>query len=296
MFTAPDDATLVPFDGSFDLRAAPTVLPDRPDEDDLKDRLKELAGQIDDLQRRLYADDRSALLAIFQGRDAAGKDGTIRAVFSQTDPAGVQVKAFRAPSETELDHDFLWRTVMHLPERGHIGIFNRSYYEEVLITRVHPELLARQRLPDGPDGSGPPPSEFWLDRMESIRAHELHLARNGIAIVKFFLNVSWEEQRERFLARLDNPEKHWKFRESDIRDRRRWDDYTEAYQAALGSTSRAWAPWYVIPADDKDHMRVLVAERIIAALESLDLRPPAPSFERPIEEIRELLQDDAPGG
>lgn len=290
MFQAPDHHTLVPFDGSFDLAARPTVVPDRPDEDDLKDRLKDLADELDDLQRELYADDRWSLLTVFQGRDAAGKDGTIRAVFSRTDPAGVQVKSFQSPSTLELQHDFLWRTSMHLPERGHIGVFNRSYYEEVLVARVHPELLEAQRLPDGPAPGEPVSAEFWLERLESIRDHELHLARSGVAIVKFFLNVSSDEQRDRFLARLDDPEKHWKFHESDIRDRDHWDDYTEAYQTAIATTSRPWAPWYVVPADDKAHMRVMVAEVILAALRSLDLHKPEPSFERPIEEIRALLE------
>lgn len=295
MFEAPEHSTLVPFTGTFDLSTRPTVVPDRPSEDDLEEELDELAERLDDLQRRLYADDRWALLVVFQGRDAAGKDGTIRAVFRQTDPAGVQVKSFHAPSDGELQHDFLWRTSMQLPERGHIGIFNRSYYEEVLVARVHPELLEAQRLPDAPPAGEPVPGEFWQQRFESIRDHEWHLARNGTAILKFFLNVSWEEQRERFLARLDDPEKHWKFHESDIRDRQFWNDYTEAYEEVIAATSRPWAPWYVIPADDKDHLRVIVAKRVIAALESLDLRQQTASFSRPIDEIRAALERDEPG-
>lgn len=292
MFDAPHDTTLAPFDGTFDLAAFPTIVPERPDEDDLEDRLDDLAERIDDLQRKLYADDRWALLLIFQGRDASGKDGTIRAVFSHSSPAGVQVKSFQTPTHLEVQHDFLWRTNPHLPERGHIGVFNRSYYEEVLVARVHPEFLQAQRLPEGPAPGEPVPPEFWDRRFESIRDHELHLARSGTAIVKFLLNVSFDEQRDRFLARLDDPEKHWKFQESDIRDRARWDDYTEAYQAAITATSRPWAPWYVIPADDKDHMRVIVAERIIAAIEALDLQPPAPGFDRPVEELRAILEGD----
>ncbi|MGE3961202.1 MAG: PPK2 family polyphosphate kinase [Dehalococcoidia bacterium] len=292
MFTAPQHPTLAPFDGSFDLAACPTEIEDRPDEDDLEDRLVTLAERIDDLQRRVYADDRWAVLLIFQGRDAAGKDGTIRAVFNRSDPAGVHVKSFQTPSHGELQHDFLWRSMQHLPERGHIGVFNRSYYEEVLIARVHPALLEAQRLPEAPAPGEPVPPEFWDRRFQSIRDHELHLARNGTAIVKFFLNVSYDEQRQRFLDRLEDPAKHWKFRESDIRDREYWDEYTAAYQSAIGATSRAWAPWYVIPADDKEHLRVLVAERIIEAIESLDLRPPEPSFERPVEELRAVLEAD----
>jgi len=294
MFDAPSHDTLVPFDESFVLGNRPSILNDRPSEEALERRLDELAQELEDLQRRLYADDRWAALAVFQGRDAAGKDGTIRAVFSQTDPAGVHVKSFHPPSTTELQHDFLWRTSMHLPERGQIGIFNRSYYEEVLVVRVHPEYLASQRLPTGITDGEPPSDEFWKRRFESIRDHELHLARNGTAVVKFFLHVSFEEQRERFLARLDDPEKHWKFQESDVRDRARWIDYTRAYEDALAATSRPWAPWYVIPADDKEHMRVMVAEVMVASLKSLDLRAPAASFAGSIEEARALLLNDRP--
>ncbi len=264
----------------------------RPGDDELEARLGGLAERIDELQRRLYADDRWALLLIFQGRDASGKDGTIRAIFSRSSPAGVQVRSFQTPTKLELQHDFLWRTNQYLPERGHIGVFNRSYYEEVLVARVHPEFIQPQRLPDGPPPGEPIPPEFWDRRFESIRNHELHLARSGTAIVKFLLNVSFEEQRERFLARLDDPEKHWKFQESDIRDRARWDDYTQAYQAAINATSRPWAPWYVIPADDKDHLRVLVAERVVAAIDALNLRPPEAAFDRPVEELRALLEAD----
>jgi len=299
VFDAPHHPTLAPFNGSFDLAEHPTLLVGLPSEERLEERLDEVTQRLAALQQQLYADHRWALLVVFQGRDAAGKDGTIARVFQRADPAGVHVTAFRAPSEDELDHDFLWRTVPHLPARGHIGVFNRSYYEEVLVARVHPELLLAQHLPDGPDhteGVPEPPGEFWLRRFESIRNYELHLARSGVAVVKFFLNVSADEQRDRFLARLKDPAKHWKFREEDIRDRERWHDYTAAYQAAIENTSRAWAPWYVIPADDKDHMRVMVAERIIAALEALDLRPPEPAFDRPIEEIRELLEDARPPG
>lgn len=295
MFEAPEHHTRTTFDASFALADHPTLIDDRPSEGELDERLDALGDQLDDLQRRLYADDRWALLAIFQGRDAAGKDGTIRAVFRAADPAGVQVKSFRAPTYLDLEHDFLWRTVTHLPERGHIGVFNRSYYEEVLVARVHPEFLTAQRLPDGLEEAANDPAggvdAFWKRRLESIRDHELHLARNGVAIVKFFLNVSAEEQRQRFLARLDDPAKHWKFQESDIRDRERWDDYSAAYEEAIRATSRPWAPWYVVPADDKDHMRVMVAEVVVAALSSLDLHEPEPSFTRPIEEIRALLEE-----
>lgn len=294
MFEAPSHPTLAVPGEQFDLAARPTLVQDRADSDALERELDDLAAEVDDLQRQLYADDRWALLAIFQGRDAAGKDGTIGTVFRLANPAGVQVRSFSPPSTTELQHDFLWRTSTQLPERGHIGVFNRSYYEEVLVTRVHPEFLAAQGLPDGPAEGKQPSPEFWAQRMESIRDHELHLARSGTAILKFFLNVSFDEQRARFLARLDDPAKHWKFRESDIRDRARWHDYSHAYEEAINATSRPWAPWYVIPADDKDHLRVMVAEVVVAALRSLDLRPPRLSFDRPIEELRALLMDDKP--
>ena len=294
MFEAPSHATLVAPGEPFQLAARPTLVKGRASEESLERELEELAAEVDDLQRQLYADDRWALLTIFQGRDAAGKDGTIRAVFRQADPAGVHVRSFSPPSTTELQHDFLWRTSTQLPERGHIGVFNRSYYEEVLVTRVHTEFLAAQGLPDGPAEGEQPPPEFWAQRLESIRDHELHLARSGTAIVKFFLNVSFDEQRARFLDRLQDPAKYWKFRESDIRDRERWNDYSHAYEEAIGATSRPWAPWYVIPADDKDHLRVMVADVIVAALRSLNLRPPRPSFDRPIEELRALLVDDQP--
>ncbi len=294
MFAAPEHDTLVPFDESFVLDDRPTVVKKRPSEKALERRLDDLAGELEDLQSQLYADDRWATLAVFQGRDAAGKDGTIRAVFRQTDPAGVHVKSFHPPSTTELQHDFLWRTSIELPERGHIGIFNRSYYEEALVVRVHPEYLEAQRLPDRPDPAEPPTEAFWKQRFESIRDHELHLARSGTAIVKFFLNISVDEQRTRFLARLDDPAKHWKFQESDIRDRARWHQYTQAYEEVIAATSRPWAPWYVIPADDKDHMRVMVAEVMVATLRSLDLREPEVLLGRPIEEVRAELVDDQP--
>jgi len=295
MFQAPEHPTLVPFDGSFVLDDRRALAKKRPSEATLRRRLDELAAEVEDLQRRLYADDRWATLAVFQGRDAAGKDGTIRTVFRLADPAAVHVKSFQRPSTTELQHDFLWRTSTQLPERGHIGIFNRSYYEEVLVVRVHPEYLTPQRLPTGPEVGESPSGEFWQQRYESIRDHEAHLARSGTAIVKFFLNVSFEEQRRRFLERLDDPAKHWKFEESDVRDRGRWNDYTQAYEEAIAATSRPWAPWYVIPADDKLHMRVMVAEVMVASLGSLDLRAPEPLIGRPIEEVRAMLVDDRPG-
>ena len=295
MFQAPDHPTLIlPYE-PVRLDVAPTLDQGRPAEGKLEGRLAELASEVEELQGRLYADGRWALLVVFQGRDASGKDGTIRRVFQQTSPTGVRATAFGPPSNGELAHDFLWRTARHLPERGHIGIFNRSYYEEVLVPRVHPEYLRAQRLPDLPaDGGG---DALWEQRLESIRDHELHLARSGTAIVKLFLHLSREEQRQRFLARLNEPDKHWKFTESDIRARDYWDAYTEAYEAAINATTRPWAPWHVVPADDKGHLRLQVAEVIVGALRALGLRTPRPSFDRPIEELRALLEagDSQPG-
>lgn len=226
--------------------------------------MRDAVKRLDDLQRRFYAMDRFALLLIFQGMDTAGKDGTIRAVMSGVDPAGCHVKSFKHPSREELEHDFLWRTQQHLPERGHIGIFNRSYYEEVLIVRVHPGLLDAQKLvvPDDLD-------TLWQQRYESIRQHEAHLARNGTLILKFFLHLSPQEQRRRFLKRLENPRKHWKFSEQDIAERQHWPAYLQAYEDVLNATSRPWAPWYVVPADDKPAMRAEVAQIVVATLEAL---------------------------
>jgi len=221
---------LVPFDGSFDRAAAPTAPPDEAvGKKALKKRLKGLVEEMAELQQMFYAHDRHSLLLVFQAMDAAGKDGTIRAVMSGVNPAGCEVHSFKQPSKEELDHDFLWRSATRLPERGRIGIFNRSYYEEVLVVRVHPEYLGGQQLPDAID-----PQTIWDDRFDSIRDHEKHLARNGTVVLKFWLNVSREEQRQRFLARLDEPEKNWKFSAGDVRGRGHWD----AYEDALRATSR----------------------------------------------------------
>lgn len=267
---------LVPFDDSFRVRKAPTKPPDDTDgRNKLKRRQDELTEEMSDLQRQLYADDRYALLLIFQAMDAAGKDGTIRAVMSGVDPTGCQVFSFKQPSAEELDHDFLWRTARCLPERGRIGIFNRSYYEETLVVRVHPELLDHQKLPPDVDRK-----RIWDERFDSIRDHERHLARNGTVIRKFWLNVSYEEQRKRFLSRIDEAEKNWKFSEGDVAERRHWDDYMKAYEATLRETSRPWAPWYAIPADDKAYMRMRVAEVIVDTLRGLRLSYPEVDDER----------------
>ncbi len=222
-----------------------------------------------DLQDKLYAQDRWSLLLIFQAMDAAGKDGTIKHVMSGVNPQGCQVFSFKVPSAEDLDHDFLWRTTKCLPERGRIGIFNRSYYEEVLVVRVHPEVLGRQKL-----SAKLVTKNLWKERFESLAGLERHLARNGTVILKFFLHVSRKEQKKRFLERLDLPEKNWKFSEADAKERGFWKDYMAAYEDAIRVTATPWAPWYVVPADNKWFTRLVVAEAIIDAMERLDLRYP----------------------
>jgi PPK2 family polyphosphate:nucleotide phosphotransferase len=223
-----------------------------------------------ELQDRLYAQDRWAVLLIFQAMDAAGKDGTIKHVMSGVNPQGCQVFSFKAPSSEDLDHDYLWRCLKCLPERGRIGIFNRSYYEEVLAVKVHEELLAKQKLPPSLVGKS-----VWKKRYKDIRNIEQYLARNGVAICKFFLHVSRKEQKERFLERLDNPDKNWKFSLADARERGYWDDYQDAYQDMIRATAARHAPWFVVPADKKWFTRVVVAAAVIDTLGSLDLEYPA---------------------
>jgi PPK2 family polyphosphate:nucleotide phosphotransferase len=227
--------------------------------------IEALAG----LQDMLYAQDRWAVLLIFQAMDAAGKDGTIKHVMSGVNPQGCQVVSFKAPSSQDLDHDYLWRCITCLPERGRIGIFNRSYYEEVLVVRVHDELLRRQRLPETLVTK-----DIFTDRYQDIRHFERYLTRNGVAIRKFFLHLSKKEQKRRFLERLENPDKNWKFSASDVQERGRWDDYMEAYQDMIRHTATKYAPWYVVPADNKWFTRVVVAAAIIGVLSELDLRYP----------------------
>jgi PPK2 family polyphosphate:nucleotide phosphotransferase len=230
-------------------------------------------------QEKLYAANSWSVLAIFQAMDAAGKDSTIKHVMSGVNPQGVQVSSFKQPSEEELDHDFLWRCAKALPERGRIGIFNRSYYEEVLVVKVHPEYVTRQRLP----GADPQKKRFWQERYESINNFERHLTQNGTAIVKFFLYVSKEKQRERFLERIDDPAKHWKFSLGDVHERERWDEYMQAYEECLAATSTEAAPWFVIPADRKWASRALVASVLTEMLERLDLEWPQPSAKQEAE-------------
>jgi PPK2 family polyphosphate:nucleotide phosphotransferase len=222
-----------------------------------------------DLQDTLYAQDNWALLLIFQALDAAGKDGAIKHVMSGVNPQGCQVHSFKAPSEVELQHDFLWRTTYELPERGHIGIFNRSYYEEVLIVRVHPEILNGQKNPPSLVGK-----KIWEERFEDICGFERHMARSGTVIRKFFLHLSKKEQKKRFLARLEEPEKNWKFSASDIHERKYWDDYQNAYEEMIQATSTKDAPWYVVPADNKWFSRLVISTVIVDTLESLDLSYP----------------------
>jgi PPK2 family polyphosphate:nucleotide phosphotransferase len=271
MFKAPESDFLVPFDGTFriaDTATKPAMKKGRQD----KKRLKKSVEEFDDLQQALYASNRHALLLVFQGMDAAGKDSTIRSVLSGINPAGCQVFSFKKPSALERDHDFLWRTSRSLPERGRIGVFNRSHYEEVLVVRVHPGILQTQQLPDPIDLD-----TIWEERFESIRNLEKHLARNGTVIVKFWLNVSKKEQKKRLLDRLNTEKKQWKFRSRDLVERESWDDYMAAFENALNATSRPWAPWYAIPADNKPYMRSCVAEIIVATLSSIGLQYPQPS-------------------
>lgn len=280
----------VPYDGRFRRRHASTTPPDdAPGGKKPGKRLEKLVDELDRLQQKFYALDRRALLIVFQAMDAAGKDGTIRAVLSGVNPAGCRVHSFKQPSAEELDHDFLWRTTCRLPESGHIGVFNRSHYEEVLAVRVHPEFLDRQHLPGDLDLK-----RLWEERFASIRDHEQHLARNGTIILKFWLNVSRAEQKKRFLARLDEPHKNWKFSTRDVEERRHWDAYMEAYEEALAATSRPWAPWYAIPADDKPFMRVAVAETIVKTLRSLELEYPAadPGEIARFDACRKMLENE----
>lgn len=285
MFEAKESAFLVPFDGSFQLSESPTLV-EEVAKKTYKKRLDKMVDKLDDLQRRLYASDKHSVLLVFQAMDAAGKDSTIRAVMSGVNPAGCQVFSFKQPSAEELDHDFLWRTSRRMPQRGRIGVFNRSYYEEVLVVRVHPEYLGGQKLPQQPALE-----DLWEQRFESIQDHEKHLARNGTVILKFWLNVSQQEQHQRLLARLDDQRKNWKFSVGDVSESDRWDDYMHAYEEALKATSRPWAPWYAIPADDKRFMRLRVAETVVEALEKLDLRYPTVPEKQlaKMEETRKLL-------
>lgn len=280
LFDPVDSPYLVPFDESFKLRKFQTD----PDGNSGKEAnvvaLGHAIERLSKLQEKLYAHDRYSVLLIFQAMDAAGKDGTIRAVMTGINPQGCQVYAFKAPNAEELDHDFLWRSQRDLPERGRIGIWNRSHYEEVLVARVNPGLLDHQKLPRRPKDLG----DLWRERYESIADAEKHWARNGCVVLKFFLNVSQKEQHKRFLERVTDPEHFWKFSSTDMAESKKWDAYMAAYQEALAATSKPWAPWYAIPADSKHYMRRAVAEILVGTLKQLPLEYPS----LPPRELAEL--------
>jgi PPK2 family polyphosphate:nucleotide phosphotransferase len=239
------------------------------DKSDAKAMLDDGIARLSELQQKLYAHDRWSVLIVLQAMDAAGKDGVIKHVMTGLNPQGVEVHPFKQPSAEELDHDFLWRAAMRLPERGRIGIFNRSHYEEVLVVRVHPELLANQKLPDQLRGR-----DIWQRRFDDIRCFERHLAGSGMLVLKFFLNVSRKEQRQRFLDRIDQPDKRWKFSMSDVAERKLWPKYMAAYEDMIRATSRPEAPWYVVPADNKWFTRLVVAAAMVEALQTLKLEYP----------------------
>ena len=247
-----------------------TLTFDKRDKERAKEALAHGVQALSTLQDKLYAQDQWAVLLIFQAMDAAGKDGVIKHVMSGVNPQGCQVHSFKAPTSEELDHDYLWRCSKRVPERGRIGIFNRSYYEETLVVRVHPEILHKQKIPRELLGK-----DIWDHRFEDIRAFERYLTRNGVLVRKFFLNVSKDEQKKRFLERIDMPEKNWKFSSADSHERRFWKDYQHAYEETIRHTATKESPWYVVPADNKWFTRVVVAAAVIDALDSLDLKYPA---------------------
>ena len=278
----------VPAGKKIDLQKRPTrVKPVYKSQEHYQQMLAQQVEQLSELQRLHYASDRYALLLIFQAMDAAGKDGAIRHVMSGVNPQGCQVFSFKHPSATELDHDFLWRTTQALPERGRIGIFNRSYYEEVLIVRVHPEILRSQGLP----AELLDEKTVWRERYRSIVHLENHLYRNGTRIIKFFLHLSKEEQRKRFLERIDKPNKNWKFSLADIEERKLWKQYMHAYEECLSATSTAHAPWYAVPADDKENARLIIAKIVVDTLAGLRLAYPATGAvrRRELQQIRKQL-------
>jgi PPK2 family polyphosphate:nucleotide phosphotransferase len=264
----------------IDLEKWPTkVDPVYKSADQYKSLLEEHVGKLADLQRLHWASNKHAVLMILQATDAAGKDGAIRHVMSGVNPQGCRVYSFKQPSEIELEHDFLWRTTQDLPQRGRIAIFNRSYYEEVLVVRVHKDILAREAIPDPPRHD----KKLWRERYRSINDFERHLDVNGTRVVKIFLHLSKEEQRKRFLARIDDPQKNWKFSDADLTEREFWDEYVAAFEACLSQTSTSEAPWYVVPADDKENARLIVSQIVVDTLEALDMSYPKTSAKREIE-------------
>jgi PPK2 family polyphosphate:nucleotide phosphotransferase len=289
LFDPVESPYLVPFDDSWKLKKAETEPPHgAPSKKECQAKLEDLVEELKKVQGRLYADNRFALLLVFQAMDAAGKDGTIKAVMSGVNPQGCQVYAFKQPSAEDLEHDFLWRIQRCLPERGRIGIFNRSHYEEVLTVRVNPGFLTRQRLPRVPKDL----DDLWDERYESIVEAERHWARNGTVILKFWLNVSRKEQHRRFIDRITDPDDNWKFSAADWSESQKWDQYMDAYEPMLRATSKPWAPWYAIPADSKAFMRQSVAEIIVKTLDSLPIAFPHPSTEdlAAMQKIREQIQ------
>jgi len=257
-------------DDKFDITEAQTEFERDPGKAPNVEALEEAVEKLAKVQGKLYANDRYSVLLVFQAMDAAGKDGTIKAVMSGVNPQGCHVTSYKAPTSQELDHDFLWRVQRALPERGRIGIWNRSHYEEVLVVRVHPTHLEGQRLPRRPKLL----EQLWSERYESINDAEKHWARNGCVIIKFFLHVSQKKQHERFLDRVNDPDSHWKFNANDLAESKHWTEYMAAYQDALRATSKSWAPWYAIPADSKSYMRRAVAEIVVDTLRQLDLPYP----------------------
>jgi len=279
--------------GEFHLKSHKTNEKGGLDKAKAEEILEANRKRLSDFQEKLYAQDRWSVLLIFQGMDAAGKDSAIKSVFDGVNPQGCEVHAFKQPSTLELDHDFMWRSAIALPQRGRIGIFNRSYYEECLVVRVHPEILAREKIP-----SKLVTRNIWRERFEDISAFERYLARNGTIILKFFLNVSKEEQRGRFLARLDEPSKNWKFSMADIAERALWGKYQAAYQEVIRHTSGTMAPWHVVPADHKWFARVVIGSTIVAALDNLDLQFPKVD-KASLEEfklVRTVLLEEGKGG
>ena len=281
MHIDPQDFLVKPND-KVDLNKWPTqIKPYYKSKKECQEVLGEHVKELSSLQNLLYASNRYSVLLIFQAMDAAGKDGAIKHVMSGINPQGCQVFSFKHPSAEELDHDFLWRSIRCLPERGRIGIFNRSYYEEVLIVRVHPEILQAQGLPEELLDE----EKIWESRYRSIVDFEKHLQRNGTRVVKFFLHLSEEEQRKRFLERIDKPEKNWKFSKTDLEERKLWKPYLKAYEACLSATSKKHAPWYVVPADDKGNARLVISKIIVETMEGLNMHYPEPT-----EEHREELR------
>jgi PPK2 family polyphosphate:nucleotide phosphotransferase len=272
---------------AVDLKKWPTKInPVYKSKEHYKSLLEEHVAKLNVMQEAQYASNRFAVLVILQGTDASGKDGAVRHVMSGVNPQGCRVYSFKQPTEAELEHDFLWRTSLHLPERGRIAIFNRSYYEEVLIARVHREILEHEGVPEADRRH-----KLWRDRYRSINDFEKHLDANGTRIVKLFLHLSKEEQLERFLERIDDPKKNWKFSDSDLKEREFWDDYRKAYEECLGATSTSDAPWYVVPADDKENARLVVSRIVLDTFEKLDLSYPktSPKRARELQAIRKEL-------